>query len=842
MKRNIININDYKFLIEYYDCHEDLTNTQYVSEFVMLRNFSIVNEILHDNDIYFIEKKYFDEYINELYSNDTYYGNSIAFPITNAKIISFSNSYRKFNDTFNVYDNYYDDKININKSLYNIKVDKNGNENLTIGSDVYELYNIETDQFNNHVLKNAKVKCDKIRIYHPLIKSKLDAIIDISNYMNGINFHYLCKPINTYTSNSEIEIKFNNETYSEFIEIYFPNIEELFKVENNKFEIYYKENFNIVASSKNEKFINSIMSDSELIEHSELIDNSIQIVPINLFLQPYQIIEEYDTSSAANYNDTVVDDKKHFVKLYLKHNLANGYLKGILNIIMYPYNDIDNNLNLYILDTNYATGNVSICTNQKFGLMSRLGFNNGIISIITNFKYPNKSYFYNYAKLINDDPTSEIKTSPIKEAYKYYNNIDDKYYNMFINEELQKELEEIDEVESINKETQQHVKEVCNGNFVDKDEAIRIYKEKLKNDILNSSDNSISKAEKISEIERMIINNKKFEEEIIPYVNSKTSYTYKTDGDLLNLWKRIMKDTIIKEYEEEYRTPSNFLGFKIQISTDEGFKHIIYEKNVRINFNDLDDFSFNINGIFKKWEERPNKLLVKISFYDRLLGIELISNLVIITKEWFKYLINNSVVHRLTDLTNINNESDLNMDVINLNLQDEISKLNYLKDILTYDISHQDETEIINFSKYTDIIDNVLDEIDKKEKKQKINFINNIKCIVNKRGDNIINKSNNINQKIILKPIFYKANDLQNIFIHNGIKQKIGINLVDFMTKVDTFKIIINNKEYLEIGRNNIYVIFEIDANDINSTEETGKYNLIDESGNYISSGNWTLV
>ena len=62
------------------------------------------------------------------------------------------------------------------------------------------------------------------------------------------------------------------------------------------------------------------------------------------------------------------------------------------------------------------------------------------------------------------------------------------------------------------------------------------------------------------------------------------------------------------------------------------------------------------------------------------------------------------------------------------------------------------------------------------------------------------------------------------------------------MTKVDTFKIIINNKEYLETGRNNIYVIFEIDANDINSTEGTGKYNLIDESGNYISSGNWTLV
>ena len=751
MTRNIVNIGQYKYLVEYFDSNFDNLNNQYYAEFVMLRNFTIMNNIIYDNDIYIIERKYFDEYINELRNNGKDYGNILAFPITNLKVNSYSNSYKKFNDIFNIFND------NLNEALFSIDSDNN----VSYSSNVYKLYNI-VSEINNDLsvskkLKAALVKCNKIKVYHPLIKKQMDMIVDICNYINGINFHYLCKPINTYSSKTETEIKVENETYSEYFEIYFPNVDELFKIdEDGNYAIYYKEDFNIVASTQNEKFINSIMSNSEDIEHSEDIEGS-QIVPLNLLIQPYRIIEEYSADSEFNYNDTVADDEKIFVKLYLKNTVSN-YSSNI-SIIFYPYYDIDNTTNIYLTEGGNS-GYVHFNSANQFKLMSRTGFSDGVISIVTLFDYPNKSYFY--SKYKNDS-----HTSPIKEAYKYFNNVDDHYYNLFINEEIQQELNEINNVNSISEEMIQTVKEVANYNNESKEE-------------------------------------------------------------MLNVWKRIMKDTILKEYEEDFQTPANFLGFKIQIATDLGFNHIIFNKNIRINFNELDDFSFKLNGIFTSWSQKPEQLLCKINFYDRLLGIELTSNLVIITKEWFKYLINDTNrVFRLTDLSSINkNQNEIDMNVINLSLTNEIEKLNELKAELTEDQQ----------TKVDEIIEDLRNDINTK----KVNFINSIKCIVNKKSNDKINTERlNYNQKIIFKPIFYKVKDLQNITLRPNINQKIGINLSDYLSKINTFKIVIENKEYVEIGRNNIFVIFEIDSN--NLTNQSGSYNLIDSQGNYISSGNWNI-
>ena len=751
MIRNIVNIGQYKYLVEYFDSNFDSLDNQYYAEFVMLRNFTIMNNIIYDNDIYIIERKHFDEYINELHNTHKDYGNILAFPVSNLKVNSYSNSYKKFNDIFNIFND------NINESLFNVDIDNN----ISYSNNVYKLYNIisETDKnFNvTKKLKPALIKCNKIKVYHPLIKKQMNMIVDICNYINGINFHYLCKPINTYNPKAETEIKIDNETYSEYFELYFPNVDELFKInDNGNYSIYYKEDFNIVASTQNEKFINSIMSNSEDIEHSEDIEGS-QIVPLNLLIQPYRIIEEYSADSEFNYNDTVADDEKIFVKLYLKNTVSN-YSSNI-SVIFYPYDDIDNTTNIYLAEggnSGYAYFNSA----NQFKLMSRTGFSNGVISIVTLFDYPNKSYFYSKYK-------NDIHTSPIKEAYKYFNNVDDHYYNLFINEEIQQELNDIDNVDSISDEMIQTVKEVANYNNESKEE-------------------------------------------------------------MLNVWKRIMKDTILKEYEEDFQTPANFLGFKIQIATDLGFNHIIFNKNIRINFNELDDFSFKLNGIFENWSQKPEQLLCKINFYDRLLGIELTGNLVIITKEWFKYLINDTNrVFRLTNLSLINKKQDeIDMNVINLSLTNEIEKLNELKIELTEDQQ----------TKVDEIIEDLRNDINTK----KVNFINTIKCIVNKKPNSNVNTNRlNYNQKIIFKPIFYKVKDLQNITLRPNINQKIGINLSDYLSKINTFKIVIENKEYVEIGRNNIFVIFEIDSNNLSS--QSGSYNLIDNQGNYISSGNWNV-
>ena len=118
MTRNIINIGSYKYLIEHYNVIDDLKTNEYISEFVMLRNFTIMNNIIYDNDIYIFEKDHLNEYIEELKVNGTF-GNSIAFPITDTNVNNYSDSYTRFNNNFN------------KDSLYN----KDGLK----GEDVYEL-------------------------------------------------------------------------------------------------------------------------------------------------------------------------------------------------------------------------------------------------------------------------------------------------------------------------------------------------------------------------------------------------------------------------------------------------------------------------------------------------------------------------------------------------------------------------------------------------------------------------------------------------------------------------------------------------------------------------------
>ena len=710
MTRNIINIGSYKYLIEHYSAVDDLKNNEYSSEFVMLRNFTIMNNIIYDNDIYIIEKDHFNEYVEELKINGTY-GNSIAFPITDTNINNYSDSYTRFNNNFN------------DNSLYNM--------NDLIGDDVYELKEIITNSLGVKKLKNKKIKCNKFRIYHPLTKLNINAIIDINNVINNIKFHFLCRPFNKYKSYSETEIKYNNERYSEFIEVYYPNLEELFKQnQDGSYNVYYKEEYNIVASTRNEKFINSIISNSEDIEHSEYLDDNSQIVPLNLLIQPYRIIEEYAADSEFNYNDNVADDEKIFVKLYLKTNnsIENNYLTYPINISIYPYESIDNYNNIYMLDSELPQTTISLHTESKFSLMGRLGFSDGIISLVALFNYPNKSYFYNLYK--NDNTTS-----PVLEAYKYYNNVTDNDYKLFVNEDIVKEIEEIDNVESISDDIIQTVREVANVNYTDKTE-------------------------------------------------------------LLNTWKDLMKQTIIEEYEEEFGTPGNFIGFKIDIATDYNFKNIIYTKNIRVNFNEIDDFAFKLNDIFDKWEQRPEKLIIRSAFYDHILGIEIPSNLVIITKEWFKYLINNVNIYRLTFLSQANKEKG------------ELS----------------DDMKVIEL------------------KDDNINFINKINCFVNKKNNSANIDGINKNQRIILKPVFYKVKDLQNITLRSTLPQNIGVNLSEYMTKVDTFKMIIGNKEFVETARNDIFVIFNINPSDINVNGTSGKYDITNEDGTYLSSGNWSIV
>ena len=61
----------------------------------------------------------------------------------------------------------------------------------------------------------------------------------------------------------------------------------------------------------------------------------------------------------------------------------------------------------------------------------------------------------------------------------------------------------------------------------------------------------------------------------------------------------------------------------------------------------------------------------------------------------------------------------------------------------------------------------------------------------------------------------------------------------DYLTKVETFKIRFGNNEFVESARNDVFVIFNINA--IYITENYGAYDIINENNEYITSGNFNL-
>ena len=254
--------------------------------------------------------------------------------------------------------------------------------------------------------------------------------------------------------------------------------------------------------------------------------------------------------------------------------------------------------------------------------------------------------------------------------------------------------------------------------------------------------------------------------------------------DIREKYIKMKLQSLYDEINEDTDTEIDFIGFRVIIASDANYKHIIYDYNSKIKFEDLDDFSFDLNDIFEDWTNVYDGYYVaKVMFIDRLLGTEIISNSVMISPEWVKFMIKSS------------NERILNFDNI-------------------------DET-----------IDNM----------EKFNCIENIRCVINKKSDDkeAIVKSSNA-PRLLYRPLFYKASNLQNIQIRQNVKQKIGINLAEYMTKVETFKMLLNGNEYIEYGRNEAFVIFEISGN--NFSTGRGKYDILNQDDEYISSGNYTLI
>lgn len=387
-KKKIINIGNYQYIYEYLKNGEDFDDIGCNDNFIILRNFEIVNNIIYDKDIYFIEKSVY----NKIISQDTSVSDKICYPIYKNGNLFFSSSYDLFAD-------YH---MNIKDISYNIFTKNKNDEEI-----------------------DANILCDKLRIYNPIINKNLDYIIYIDNYINNIHFHYICNTNNNFKKKYCGEIQINNNRYIEYIEINIPNISQLFEKDNG---YYIHEDFNKINKCNIEKFDN----DNDLINYFN-DDNTFDEFSNNLYL--YNIIQPFIVNK-KNINDNTVYIKTFIDNNYFNFN--NNYINTSINITLYPYENIENNL--YILDNNLLSSSSFISYSKYFYLSSRLGFDNDIISLINEFIFPGKIKSEKNIELKSIDNIEEYINKFDYQVTEYYNsyflkenidNIEDNYEEYF---------------------------------------------------------------------------------------------------------------------------------------------------------------------------------------------------------------------------------------------------------------------------------------------------------------------------------------------------------------------------------------------------------------------------
>ena len=747
MVRHTINIGRYQYVTDYYDANIDLGNEVTYSNYLMIRNFKVMNDIICDTEIYIIEKNAYEKYKNDI--KEQGFSKSLVFPYVAR---------------------YSSDTYSTTSTAFNNSID---NESIINDYDIYQIYEYNKEQIKDkddikNELQYKNVKNNVIRIYHPHIRKTLKGLIVLENYINNIHFYYLCSKYEDYDTHSEEEFRINNNIYSEYINVYFPNIMELFGEEST---CGYIENLNTIISRQNDEFINeiNIMVEREK-KYEKYYHNDLQFVPLNLLTHPYRIIKEID-----DYTETEV-----FVKLFIDvdRNISTNYLSYPVTLLVLPYDTIDENSNLYILNTNYRVACETFLSELTFTLTSKLGFNDNKISILNTFNYPYKDYFM------------ELAENEINEEIEKHNNQNEE------DEDIDDETEEEDDGN-----TEEYVPPTITSRALQL--AYKYYhviNEEDYDNLENSYGNMQKQIDDIKKLSYLTTYQRKLMEKILP--KEEWAAIRISDRLMLEKFKEININTLLDEFQEREDVNVNFFGFKITLYSDPLLKNRILIQTVNISsFKDLDDFSFDLTNIFSSWPQKPEHLLARVDFIDNLLGLTLNSNIVVISKEFFKYMIRyNSYVGQLKDLT----EKNENMKTVYVSTPSGV----YGSDITN----------------------------------APVNFINTINCIVKKESDgNIpINTPGTYKPSIIYKPIFYRVQELDSIKLEESLTQNIGINMVNYMTKSNTFKLLLNDNTYIESSRSSIYVIFRINASEL--SESYGRYHILNEDDEYISSGSWRIV
>lgn len=342
----------YKFVVDLYkygiDFSEDVRRN-----YVMFRKYDIINETIYDTDIYFVPVELLD--------------NKIIWPLANEKYLGFSLRESDFNPNFS------------EKTIS------------STGDEVYKLFEVDNDGYMNE----SKIPVDKIRIYHPHNLVTTDSIIYIKTQIGPVNVHLFCNEYKTFKTNAETEFTEDNIIFSEFIELYIPNIEYL--MSGNVYIIDYLNNATI-----------SDKSSSLLYKEGNLVFTSLKLMTI-----PYELKQtKYDDGSNKYYFE------RHY-RVDLTGTMRQNYTSYPIEVLLYPYKEVDDNTYLYIEDDELVSNSDIFFGESKITLMSSFGFDsssNGTPSIINKFGFPNPTMF-----------------SSFRDAYQYYFQVDLNDYNDIVN-------------------------------------------------------------------------------------------------------------------------------------------------------------------------------------------------------------------------------------------------------------------------------------------------------------------------------------------------------------------------------------------------------------------------
>lgn len=128
-------------------------------------------------------------------------------------------------------------------------------------------------------------------------------------------------------------------------------------------------------------------------------------------------------------------------------------------------------------------------------------------------------------------------------------------------------------------------------------------------------------------------------------------------------------------------------------------------------------------------------------------------------------------------------------------------------------------------------------QIDLKNVQMEIKNIN----IVNKIEKNVIRVMRPITYKSsVIKPVFFKSQELGHISIHPSISERICINLDRYKGKVNTFIFNVEGVNFIEVGRTSTGVIFNIDGGYLPKSKKVGTYFIMNENSEVITSGKYT--